>query len=153
MHEIKLFDQTRSCAALLRAGDLDWIVGPSHSWSGYILGCSQFLLNETKLSPMEVPPRSLMRQNCHPQGTINCKSPAVYSDSPHCLPFQPLLQYFFAIFSHIYSQLSFLHMKHRGSSNPNILFSFTNLFDLSWRTKADKRQWITRIIFQQFYHR
>ena len=82
-----------------------------------------------------------------------CKSPAVYSDSPHCFPFQPFPQYFFAIFLHIYSQLSFLHIEYTGSSCPNILFSFTNLFDLSWRTKADKRQWITRIIFQQFYHR
>ena len=36
------FCNTRSCTAL-RAADLDWIVGPGHSWGGYILGCSQFL--------------------------------------------------------------------------------------------------------------
>ena len=36
------FYQTRSCAAL-RAADLDWIVGPEYSLSGYIFGDSQLL--------------------------------------------------------------------------------------------------------------
>ena len=38
-----------------------------------------------------------------------------------------------------------------GPKNNASLFYYY-LFDLSWRTKADKRQWITRIIFQQFYN-
>ena len=39
---IAIFVVTRSCAAL-RAADLDWIVGPEYSLSGYIFGDSQLL--------------------------------------------------------------------------------------------------------------
>ena len=43
-----LIIDTRSSAAL-RAADLDWIVGPGHSWGRYIYGCSQRLASCLRL--------------------------------------------------------------------------------------------------------
>ena len=42
MMKVKVFEETRSCAAL-RAADLDWIVGPEYSLGGYIFGDCQLL--------------------------------------------------------------------------------------------------------------
>ena len=61
---------TRSYAA---AADLDWIVGPGYSLSGYILGCSQRLASYLWHSAQIGPDRL-----CHPSSVIPRQSSVIH---------------------------------------------------------------------------